>query len=192
MHLVISLGEFMTVIFCVIVSQCKSYLKQTPQVINIICFSIILKSIKRSLQIIKNRNSIKIARHSCSNSKLWRYPVKNSNSISICYSLVKCAKDGKRININNRITTFKFRNANSNSVIHRIYFLNKNLSISFERKKLSSKLCVKIYPIVLHLIKYLLMHYPNFELPSGSNPQDSNISLTSYMLFSAHELNTHL
>ena len=70
--------------------------------------------------------------------------------------------------------------------------LNKGLSINFKRKKFSSKLCVKIYPIVLHLIKYLLMHYPIFELPSGSNPQDSNISLTSYMLFSAHELNTHL
>ena len=37
------------------------------------------------------------------------------------YDTVECAKDGERININNLITTFKFRNTNSNSVIHRIH-----------------------------------------------------------------------
>ena len=118
MYLVISLGEFLAVIFCVIVSQCKSYLKQAPQVINIFCFSIILKSIKRSFQIIKNRNSIKIARHSCSNSKLRRNSVKNSDSISIRDSLIESSKDSKGVNINNLIATFKFRYAKPCICIH--------------------------------------------------------------------------
>lgn len=36
------------------------------------------------------------------------------------------------------------------------------------------------------------MYYSIFEPSSGANPQDSSISLASYMLFSTHKLNKYL
>lgn len=41
-------------------------------------------------------------------------------------------------------------------------------------------------------MKHLLMYYSIFEPSSGANPQDSSISLASYMLFSTHKLNKYL
>lgn len=41
-------------------------------------------------------------------------------------------------------------------------------------------------------MKHLLMYYSIFEPSSEANPQDSSISLASYMLFSTHKLNKYL